>query len=143
VPDITHDFPVNAAPARVFAALSDPKLLDEWWTVRSSGKPTLGSQYELDFGPGFVWHAQVTKCVPDVEFELTMTSADADWNGSRVGMQLKPIDGGTQVRFSHSGWPNANEHYRISCFCWAMYLRVLKRHLEYGERVPYERRLEV
>jgi hypothetical protein len=26
---------------------------------------------------------------------------------------------------------------------WAMYLRVLKRHLEHGESVPYERRLDV
>jgi hypothetical protein len=48
-----------------------------------------------------------------------------------------------QVRFHHLGWPEANEHYRISCFCWAMYLRIMKRNLEYGETVPYERRLAV
>jgi uncharacterized protein YndB with AHSA1/START domain len=143
MPDITHDFPINAPPAQVFRALSDPKLLDEWWTQRSAGKPALGEAYDLDFGPGYAWRAQVTKCVLNVEFELTMTAADADWMGTRVGMQLKPIDGGTQVRFAHSGWPNGNEHFRISSFCWAMYLRVLKRHLEFGERVPYEKRLDV
>jgi hypothetical protein len=58
-------------------------------------------------------------------------------------MELTPTKEGTQVRFAHTGWPEANEHYRISCYCWAMYLRVLKRHLEFGERVPYEKRLEV
>jgi hypothetical protein len=31
----------------------------------------------------------------------------------------------------------------VSCFCWAMYLRILRRHLEYGEEVEYERRLDV
>lgn len=143
MPNITHDFPINAAPERVFAALSDPKVLDEWWTVSSSGKPRVGEEYELNFAPGYAWRAQVTKCVPGVEFELTMTAADDDWAGTRVGMQLKPIAGGTQVRFAHSGWPNDNEHYRISCYCWAMYLRVLKRYLEHGERVEYARRLEV
>ncbi len=49
----------------------------------------------------------------------------------------------TQVRFSHSGWADANDHYHTSCFCWAMYLRILKRYVEHGELVPYEKRLEV
>jgi len=43
----------------------------------------------------------------------------------------------------HTGWPEDNKHWRISCYCWAMYLRLLRRYLEYGEIVPYERRLEV
>jgi uncharacterized protein YndB with AHSA1/START domain len=30
----------------------------------------------------------------------------------------------------------------VSCYCWAMYLRVLRRYLEHGERVPYEGRLD-
>jgi hypothetical protein len=28
-------------------------------------------------------------------------------------------------------------------YCWAIYLRVLRRWLEHGERVPYEQRLDV
>ena len=42
--------------------------------------------------------------------------------------------------FSHTGWPSANEHFRVSSYCWAMYLRVLRRYLEHGEVVPYEQR---
>jgi hypothetical protein len=34
-------------------------------------------------------------------------------------------------------------HYRTSCHCGALYLRILRRHLEHGESVPYERRLDV
>jgi hypothetical protein len=72
-----------------------------------------------------------------------MTRADADWLGTRVGVELEPRDGATWVRFHHTGWPEPNEHYRISCNCWAMYLRVLRRSLEHGESVPYEARLDV
>ena len=36
----------------------------------------------------------------------------------------------------------ANEHWRISCYCWAMYLRLIRRYLEYGETIPYESRLD-
>jgi hypothetical protein len=60
-----------------------------------------------------------------------------------VGFQLASAAGATQVRFHHLGWPKLNEHYRVSCYCWAMCLRVLKRNLEHGEFVPYKQRLEV
>jgi hypothetical protein len=35
-----------------------------------------------------------------------------------------------------------NEHYRISTFCWAMYLRLMKKAIETGEVVPYAVRLD-
>jgi len=43
----------------------------------------------------------------------------------------------------YPGWPAVNEHYRISSYCWAMYLRILQRYLEHNESVPYESRLTV
>ena len=58
--DILQDFPIQAAPARVFAGVTEPAHLDQWWTLRSSGRPAVGSIYELDFGPGYAWRAVVT-----------------------------------------------------------------------------------
>jgi uncharacterized protein YndB with AHSA1/START domain len=141
--DIVHDFPIAVSAARVFAAISTPEGLDEWWTKSSSGTPEIGTEYELCFGPGYDWRARVSRCQPNTEFEFEMTDADDDWLRSSVGFTLTDQGGSTQVRFHHTGWPAENEHYRISCFCWAMYLRILKRYLEHGERVPYERRLDV
>ena len=120
--DILQDFPIQAPPHRVFDAVSQPALLDEWWTVRSTGNPEVGSQYELDFGPDYLWRATVTVCRPGAAFELHLTNADGDWTGTRVGFELSPSGAGTEMRFSHRGWPEANEH---------------------GERVPYEKRLDV
>ncbi len=143
LPDIVHDFPIKAAASQVFCAVSTPAELDRWWTVRSTGEPRLGAGYELWFGPEYDWRARVTRCKPEVEFELELTRADKEWVGTKVGFQLDAKGGATQVRFHHLGWPAATEHYRVSCYCWAMYLRVLRRYLEYGESVPYERRLDV
>jgi uncharacterized protein YndB with AHSA1/START domain len=143
VPDILQEFPIAAPPSRVFDAVSTPALLDEWWTIRSTGRPTLGATYELDFGPGYFWKAEVTRAEPGSAFELRLTSADAEWTGTTVGFELAPSGDGTQVRFSHRGWPAASAHYRISNHCWAMYLRILRRHLEHGESVPYAERLAV
>jgi uncharacterized protein YndB with AHSA1/START domain len=141
--DILQNFPIQAPPSRVFEAVSAPALLDQWWTIRSTGQPTVGSIYELDFGPEYQWQAIVTKAVPGEAFELKLTRADADWVGSTVGFELAPSGSGTAVRFAHRGWPLANDHYRTSCHCWALYLRILRRHLEHGESVPYDQRLDV
>lgn len=141
--DILHDFPLNVSPQRVFEALATPHGLDTWWTLTSAGAPQLGNEYVLNFGPGYIWRAVVTKCVPNEIFELQMTHADQDWTGSRVGFTLENKHGVTWLRFYHLGWPEANAHYRQSSYCWAMYMRVMKRNLEAGEFVPYEKRLDV
>ena len=141
--DILQDFPILVPPSRVFEAVTRPSLLDQWWTLRSSGQPAIGATYELDFGPKYLWRAVVTRSRPGEAFELRMTHADRDWRDTLVGFDFLPSSSGTQVRFYHTGWPEANEHYRTSCHCWALYLRVLRRHLEFGETVPYDRRLAV
>lgn len=143
MPDILQDFPVKTPPARVFEAISTPRGLDQWWTKSCSGTPKPGATYQLGFGPEYQWRATVTRCEPASAFELTLQQADSDWTGSRVGFELAPTPSGTQVRFYHRGWPEANEHFRISSHCWALYLRLLRRYLEQGEFVPYEDRLDV
>lgn len=142
MPDIYHYFPIQASSARVFEAVATPARLDAWWAKRTSGKPVEGAEYELGFGPSYDWRAVVHRCVPGAEFGLEMTRADDDWRGTRLHFGLQEQGGVTQVRFQHLGWPEANEHYRVSNFCWAMYLRLLKRYVERGEIVPYEERLE-
>lgn len=143
MPDIFSDLPVRASQDRVFAAVSTPEGLDAWWTKRSTGKPALGAEFQLWFGPDYDWRATVTKCVPNAEFELQIVAADPDWRGTRVRFGIERQPDRTQVRFRHVGWPTANEHWRVSCYCWPIYLRLLRRYVEHGEVVPYEARLDV
>lgn len=143
MPDIVHDFPIQAPRLQVFRAVSTPSGLDSWWTKRASGEAKEGAEFELWFGPEYDWRAVVSRYLPDKEFELKLTSADEDWQGTRVGFLLEEKDDVTQVRFYHRGWPEENDHYRGSCYCWAMYLRLLKRYVETGELVQYDKRLDV
>ncbi len=139
--DIVQDFPIAAPIADVFAAIATPRGLDEWWTLRSSGTPAPGAEYLLDFGPEYQWKAQVVACEPDRAFELELTAAMPDWLRTRVGFVLEDRGHDTWVRFTHRGWPSAHDHFRVSAHCWALYLRILRRYLEHGERVPYHDRL--
>jgi uncharacterized protein YndB with AHSA1/START domain len=143
MPDIFHDFTIAGKRGAVFKAITTPPGLDEWWTKTSSGEARSGAIYELGFGPGFDWRGRVTTIVPNETFELQMIQAERDWTDTRVRFDLAAGSGVTQVHFRHVGWPSANDHYRISCYCWAMYLRILRRYVEHSERVPYEKRLDV
>lgn len=148
MPDIYHDFPLNMAVSRVLRAVSMPADLAQWWTTRSKGQARPGAEYELWFGPQDEWRAKVTRCAPNAEFEPQLTRADREWLGTKVGFHLEAKDGKTRARFYHVGWPNVGwptetERYRVSCYCWAVYLRVLRRYFEHGESLPYERRLDV
>ena len=141
--DIFHSFTINAPLKNVFECISTPKGLDNWWSKNSEGTPGIDEMYKLYFGPQYNWSGIVSKFVADKEFELIITDAHIDWIDTRVGFLLNNKNDTTEVHFYHKGWPHNNEHYKISCYCWAMYLRILKRYLEFGEQIPYENRLNV
>jgi uncharacterized protein YndB with AHSA1/START domain len=143
MPDIVHDFPIAAPIERVFDVLCSPEGLDAWWTKESEGTPGPGNEYRFFFSPEYDWAGVMRRYERPTLVEWQLTRADADWTGTRVGFGLASQGSSTQVQFYHAGWPAANAHYRTSCYCWAMYLRILKRHLEHGETVDYEARLEV
>lgn len=141
--DIIQEFTVRTGPPRVFHAMATPQGLTHWWTLSSTGKPQQGGEYQLTFGADCAWRARVTRYEPDAGFELEMIEAHPDWMHTRVGCELKPEGKeSTRVLFYHTGWASEGQHWRMSCYCWAMYLRIMRRHLEYGDSVPYDRRLD-
>ncbi|HEY9515904.1 MAG TPA: SRPBCC domain-containing protein [Gemmatimonadaceae bacterium] len=143
MPNILHNLVVCAPADRVFAAISTPGGLNQWWTLTSDGEPVQGATFALGFGPGYDWRARVSRIDPARCFELELVEAMPDWLGTRVSFELdEASQGQTQLRFAHLGWAEASEHYRTSSFCWAMYLRLLRRAVEHGEVVPYEERLD-
>jgi uncharacterized protein YndB with AHSA1/START domain len=108
MPDIFHQLQIKADVEEVFRAVSTPEGINVWWTNHCDGEPADGSVYELFFAPGYDWRAVVSKCVPNCTFELTMTNADEDWAGLRVGFELVDNDGTVVVKFYNSGWAEAN-----------------------------------
>jgi uncharacterized protein YndB with AHSA1/START domain len=143
MPDILHDFVIRRPPDVVFTGIAEPSGLDQWWTSRSRGRPAVGEEYELWFGPDYDWRAVVIEMIPDRRLVWRIATAMPDWVGTVVGFDLATSALGTDVQFRHEGWAEASGHFRTSSYCWAMYLRILARHLEHGETVPYEDRLAV
>jgi len=138
--DLVHILSIKATPQEVFEQISSPDGLNTWWTKACVGRPELGSLYELDFG-SVVWQAQVTDVLVGQEMEYTICKSDSDWLDTQIRFEIKPQNDSTQLKFIHSGWGSANDHYHTSNHCWGLYLRILRRYLEFGDEVAYEQRL--
>ena len=141
--DIIHYFQVIGPIESVFEAISSARGISKWWSRKTTGYSEFGALLELEFSDDVHWQAQVTEMVPPTEFEVTLTRSDPDWMDSRVGFQLSSGPKAVDVKFYHKGWKEANDHYYISSYCWAMYLRIMKRYVEFGEFVEYDQRLNV
>lgn len=142
MPEILHSLTILAPIDLTFEAVTKPACLDRWWTESSSGTPERGGAYELHFGRGTNWRAVVHTFAPPSSVEFELVEAADDWVGTRVGFHLESSGRATTLRFWHTGWKADTDHFRISSYCWAMYLRLLKRYLEHGETVDYENRAD-
>ncbi len=142
--DLFYDLTIRARREHVFELVSTPAGLNAWWTLDCAGLPAAGQRYTFDFGPGYRWQGEVVACETPRLVEWVFKDADPDWLGTclRIALFIGDHEGYTTVRFAHTGWPSRNAHCRVSSYCWAMYLRQLKRVAEHHRPVPYEQRLD-
>ena len=124
--NIYHNLLIKASKKDVFDAVSQPEHLDNWWTLKSSGVPELGSIYNLNFTDEYDWYCKVVACNTNESFCLKMTKSDDDWNPTTFQFNLQEKGSGTYLRFSHVNWPKDNDHFKHSSFCWAILLNGLK-----------------
>ncbi|GAA4896603.1 hypothetical protein GCM10023311_21690 [Flaviramulus aquimarinus] len=138
--NIYHNLIIKASLKAIFDAVSQPKHLDNWWTLKSSGIPELGIEYNLNFTDDYNWFCKVSKIEPNKSIHFKMTKSDKDWNSTTFGFDLKTKNNNTLLKFSHQNWQEKNHHFKQSSFCWAMLLNGLKNYLEKGVIVPFKDR---
>lgn len=138
--NIYHNLLIKASAKEVFDAVSQPKYLDNWWSLKSSGIPELHAEYNLNFTDKYNWFCKVSNLKIGESFHLKITKADKDWNPTTFGFDLETKENGTYLKFSHVNWPENNDHLKHSSFCWAMLLNGLKNYVEKGVIIPFEER---
>ncbi|MGS2726808.1 SRPBCC family protein [Psychroserpens sp. BH13MA-6] len=138
--DIFFDFYIKASKKDVFDAFTLPDHLNNWWTLKSSGAPLLGTTYNLNFTDKYDWYAEVSEVEIGTHFYLKMLESDSDWDPTTFGISLEEKNERTLLKFSHTNWPKNNHHYRFSAFCWSQLLLGLKNYVEKGEVIPFQYR---
>lgn len=141
MPGIYHDVTINAPPERVFAAVTHPEELNQWWTLHCEGRPESGARYRFYFGPQYNWYAAVKACAENHMIDWHFTQAQEDWNGTSLRFEVAEVNGDTLLRLEHRLWVECSDHFRRTSYCWAQYLRLLKIYVEEGIVTPYEERI--
>jgi len=138
--NIYFDFYIKASQQQVFEAFVLPEHLDNWWPLKSSGKPEINAIYNLNFTDDYNWFAKVIQVETNTSFYLKMTNSSPDWNPTTFGITLETHQDETLLKFSHTNWPENNHEFRNSSFCWAQLLQSLKNYIEDGTIIPFEKR---
>jgi uncharacterized protein YndB with AHSA1/START domain len=135
---IVREIHVEASPAVVFEVITSPEHLRGWWPDDAVLDPTPGAVGELVFGERGSPDAQIPKvtvvdAVPGHLFSFRWISpedeAAAPGNSLLVTFVLTPVDGGTHVRmtetgFRENGWDEAvaEQHLRDHESGWDHYI---------------------
>ncbi|WP_299520194.1 SRPBCC domain-containing protein [Winogradskyella sp.] len=131
---------IKSDKASVYKAVSESKHLVNWWPLKCTGIPMEGEVYNFNFTDKYDWYAEVNSVKHKEHIHYKMTKADADWNPTMFGFDLEEKSNGTYLKFFHKDWPECNNHFKHSSFCWAMLLNGLKNYLEKGIIIPFEER---
>ncbi len=137
---IYHDVFIKSDSKTVFDRMTQPEHLNNWWTLKCSGRPELNTEYNFYFTNDYDWYGKVVQCELNTLFYIKMTKSDSDWNSTTFGFDLEVLENGVQLQFFHKDWPECNHHFRRSSYCWAMLLNGLKDYIEKDIVIPFEER---
>lgn len=139
---IVFNLIINSDKFSIYKAVSEPEHLEKWWPLKCSGIPEEGEPYNFNFTDDYDWYAKVVSCKQWEHIHFKMTKSDRDWKPTTFGFNLKEKEreNGICLDFFHKDWPDCNDHFKHSSFCWAMLLKGLKDYLEKGTIIPFENR---
>lgn len=134
---IVEELAIEAAPQRVWGAITKQDEIVHWWAYEARVKPEVGSLGEFRFRPpAGVLQLEVAELDQDKKVRWITRQAPVQWAGTSVTWQLTPIHNGTQVVFTHDGFAQADEFFEAARKAWQYFLASLKSYLETGKGTP-------
>jgi uncharacterized protein YndB with AHSA1/START domain len=134
---IVEERTIEAAPDKVFSALTQQDEIAHWWTDDLSVKPEVGTLAEFRFRQGaFVIQLEIAELDQDEKVYWILRQGAPHWAGTSVTWQLEPVHNRTKVVFSHDGFAQADEPYEATRRTWQYFLDSLKSYLETGKGTP-------
>lgn len=98
---------IEASPAVVFAVVSSPEHLREWWPDEAHVDPTPGAEGHLVFGDQLP-KVTVVDAVPDRLFSFRWIypedEAAGAGNSLLVTFEIEPTATGSRLRMTETGW---------------------------------------
>ena len=134
---IIEELTIEAAPQRVWGAITQQDEIVRWWAYEARVKPEVGSLGEFRFRPpAGAFQFEVAELDEGSKVHWISRQGPPQWAGNSVTWQLTPVHNGTQVIFTHEGFAQVDEAYEQTRGNWAYFLASLKSYLETGKGTP-------
>ena len=136
-PSVQQTYILTSPPARVFAALTDPKQLTKWFVAKAAITPRKGGNFRLSWGKAYTMRGRVLEF--DAPRTLRLAWVDHMDGGRAFETEARFVFAkhgrGTKLSVTHRGFKSGKKwialHGAISSG-WAYYLMNLKSVLDHG-----------
>src|SRR5260370_30787163 len=127
---IVEELTIEAAPQRVWGAITRPDEIVQWWAYEARVTPEVGSLAEFRFRQGaFVMQFEVAELDQDEKVHW-ISKSPPQWAGTSVTWQLTPVHNGTKLLFTQDGFAQLDEGYERTRGAWVNFLDGLKAFLK-------------
>lgn len=116
LPSVTIVRRIKASPARVWAAITEPKLMLQWWgpdagpTLKAEADVRPGGRFSVVFrllnGEEYNPTGVYQEVTPDKKLVFTWEWSGSVERESLVTFLLKPLGGGTELTLIHAQLPD-------------------------------------
>ena len=131
--DIHHAMVVHNQPARLYAALTQPRDLSVWMGAPTQAQPAVGSTIEFHFDGGQRILQMAIISLEDgqlVQWRVTQPVWPmAEATAQIVTWTLRPFHGSTLVDLRMTGWPQDDDTYARVSYKWASFMVRLKVYM--------------
>jgi uncharacterized protein YndB with AHSA1/START domain len=132
--DILHQVGINAAPGKVYEALTTRDGLAGWWTSETTGDAD--GVIIFRFGELGGFDMKVLDLQPARRVLWEVVDGPAEWIGTTVEFDLRAEDQWTILNFTHAGWSEPVDFMHHCSTKWATFLLSLKCLVETGAGRP-------
>ena len=142
--DIGHRIGIAAQSADVYAQLTTPEGLAQWWTRDLAGDPKLGGKLQFFFGgPDRSVVMEVVELAEDRHVAWRCVEGPGEWIDTTISFDLKSSDDETVLLFNHAGWREPVEFMSHCTTKWAYFLLGMKAGLEGSAPTPFPDELPI
>jgi uncharacterized protein YndB with AHSA1/START domain len=129
--EIRHLIPIEAPPARVYAALATSSGLRGWWTADSVADEVAGGRAEFGFEKrAVVFRMTIETLDPNRRVVWRCHGDNPEWNGTTLTWSIEPENAGSRLRFTQSGWRDMSDWVAACNSTWGELMYRLKNYVE-------------
>lgn len=135
---IIEKITIEAAPQRVWDAITQQDEIIQWWAEKAQLKLEVGSLAEFRFRPpAGSFQFEVAELEQDKKMHWISRQGFLPWEGTSVTWELTPVHNGTILVFTHEGFTQVDGgRYEQIRGNWKFFLDSLKSYLETGQGTP-------